>query len=229
MPSISATGPRWPGGRRARVGFPLTRPRLPPARLCSSESATRAGQTTEVMSHWPLTAGSAGSGTYRPLPVRARSPACSPRWRWGIYRAEPRWCRVPWGRLEDELRASTGAVLPGFPWFEADSNFSTPALADLYGNGQTEIIEGGDSTAGLAEGVQYQNGGHVRVLSQTGGLVCEHNTNQVVQSSPAVGEFLSGPRSRYRRGNRPLLARGVQYGSVVGPELPLWAGLGHDP
>ena len=96
------------------------------------------------------------------------------------------------GQLEDELRASSGAVLPGFPWFEADSNFSTPALADLYSNGQTEIVEGGDSTKGLAEGVQYQNGGHVRVLSASGRLDCEYNANQVVQSSPAVGQFLTG-------------------------------------
>jgi hypothetical protein len=96
------------------------------------------------------------------------------------------------GQLQDALNASTGAVLAGFPWFQADSNFSSPALADLFGNGETEIIEGGDSTAGLAFGYQYQNGGHVRVLSGTGSLLCQYNTDQVVQSSPAVGQFLGG-------------------------------------
>ena len=96
------------------------------------------------------------------------------------------------GQLQDALNASNGAVLSGFPWFEADSNFSSPALADVYSNGQTDIVEGGDSTAGLAYGIQYQNGGHVRVLSPNGHLLCQHNTDQVVQSSPAVGEFLSG-------------------------------------
>ena len=35
-------------------------------------------------------------------------------------------------------------------WSEC-SNFTTPSLADLYGNGQTEVIEGGDSTAGQAD------------------------------------------------------------------------------
>jgi outer membrane protein assembly factor BamB len=44
-------------------------------------------------------------------------------------------------------------------------------------------------------------GGHIRILRPTGnkgypypndGLVCQLNTNQVVQSSPAVGRFLSG-------------------------------------
>ena len=63
----------------------------------------------------------------------------------------------------------------------------------------TEIVEGGDSSAGLAYTTQYQNGGHIRVLSATGnagqprpngGLVCQYTTDETVQSSPAVGEFL---------------------------------------
>jgi hypothetical protein len=105
------------------------------------------------------------------------------------------------GQYEAELNTDTGQENGGFPWFEADSNFTTPAIADLYGNGQREIIEGGDSTAGNAYGTQYSNGGHLRVLSQTGnagtgnpsgGLICQYNTDQVVQSSPAVGGFLGG-------------------------------------
>jgi ribosomal protein L24E len=102
------------------------------------------------------------------------------------------------GQWQSAFNAVNGATLPGFPWFQADSNFTTPALADVFNNGQTEIIEGGDSTAGLAYSYQYQNGGHLRVLSRTGnlgqpqangGLVCQYNTDQVVQSSPAVGQF----------------------------------------
>jgi hypothetical protein len=105
------------------------------------------------------------------------------------------------GQEEYAIDAATGAVLPGFPWFTADSGFSTPALADVYGNGQLDIIEGGDQTAGLAYGVTYSRGGHLRVLSPTGnagtdsptgGLQCEYNPDQGVQSSPAVGRFLSG-------------------------------------
>jgi hypothetical protein len=104
------------------------------------------------------------------------------------------------GQEEYALDASTGAVLDGFPWFTSDSGFSTPALADLYGRG-TDIVEGGDQTAGVAYGVRYTQGGHFRVLSPTGnegtgnpsgGLVCEYNTDQVVQSSAAVGAFLAG-------------------------------------
>jgi outer membrane protein assembly factor BamB len=102
------------------------------------------------------------------------------------------------GQNQDALNAGSGAMLAGFPWFQADSNFTTPALADLYSNGTTEIVEGGDSTAGLAFGESYANGGHLRILSPAGnagapvpngGLDCQYNTNETVQSSPAVGEF----------------------------------------
>jgi hypothetical protein len=105
------------------------------------------------------------------------------------------------GQEEYALAAGSGSVLAGFPWFSADSGFSTPALADLYGNGRTDIVEGGDQTAGLAYGVDYSQGGHVRVLaptgnegtgSPTGGLDCEANPDVGVESSPAVGDFLAG-------------------------------------
>ena len=103
------------------------------------------------------------------------------------------------GQEEYAMNASSGSVLNGFPWYQADSGFTTPALADLYNNGQTEIVEGGDSTAGTSYGTTYSNGGHLRILSSNGnagqpepngGLICQYNTDQVVQSSPAVGEFL---------------------------------------
>jgi len=105
------------------------------------------------------------------------------------------------GQDEYALNGANGAVLGGFPWFQGDSNFTTPAIADLYGNGQNEIVQGGDSTAGTAYGVNYPNGGHIRVLgasgnagsgSPGGGLVCDNLFSQTIQSSPAVGEFLGG-------------------------------------
>ena len=103
------------------------------------------------------------------------------------------------GENEDALTAGSGAVLNGFPWYQADSNFTTPALADLYGTGSTEIIEGGDSSAGISYTTTYPNGGHLRVLSATGnagqprpngGLDCQYTTDETVESSPAVGEFM---------------------------------------
>jgi hypothetical protein len=99
------------------------------------------------------------------------------------------------------LNPANGSILPGFPWYQADTNFTTPALADLYGNGQTDIVEGGDSSAGFSYGQTYQNGGHLHIIvptgnaftgNPTGGQVCQYNTDQTVQSSPAVGEFLGG-------------------------------------
>ncbi len=105
------------------------------------------------------------------------------------------------GQEEYALDAATGGTLPGFPWFTSDSDFSTPALDDLYGDGRTDIVGGGDQTAGVAYGVHYTQGGHVRVLAPTGnagtgtpsgGLLCGYDADQVVQSSPAVGQFLSG-------------------------------------
>ncbi len=96
------------------------------------------------------------------------------------------------GQEEYALNASNGSVLPGWPFFTADSGFTTPALADLYGNGQTEVVEGGDSSPGVAYGQTYTAGGHLRVLGAGGNLICDYDTNQTVDSSPAVGNFLAG-------------------------------------
>ena len=99
------------------------------------------------------------------------------------------------GSLDQEayaLDASDGSTLPGWPFFTSDSVFSTPALADLYGTGQTEIVEGGDQTAGFAQGRNYTQGGHLRILNGRGGLICSYDTDQNVGSSPAVGNFLPG-------------------------------------
>jgi len=96
------------------------------------------------------------------------------------------------GQTAYALNAGNGATLPGWPFFTADSGFTTPSLADVYGNGQTEIVQGGDSTAGNAMGQQYGNGGHLRVLGAGGNLICNYDTNQTVDSSTAVGNFLGG-------------------------------------
>ncbi len=100
------------------------------------------------------------------------------------------------GQMSYALNAATGGVLAGWPFLNADSDFTTPAIADLYSNGHNEVIEGGDSTANAVARDQlnnlYPSGGHIRVLSSTGALLCEYQANQVVQSSPAVGQFLTG-------------------------------------
>lgn len=104
------------------------------------------------------------------------------------------------GQRQDAINAVTGKVLPGFPWFQGDGDYATPALADLYGTGHLDIVEGGGQTAGTAYGTRYTQGGHVRVLARTGnlhtdepndGLICQYNPRQSVESSPAVGPFLA--------------------------------------
>jgi hypothetical protein len=94
------------------------------------------------------------------------------------------------GQESYALSAAAGKVLTGWPFFSADTNFSTAASADLYGNGQDELVMGGSSTAGVAEGQGYSNGGHVRVLDAQGALIYDYDTDQEVVSSPAVGDFL---------------------------------------
>ena len=90
------------------------------------------------------------------------------------------------------LTATSGSVPAGWPFFTADSVFSTGAVGDLYGSGQEELVVAGVSTQGVAYGLQYQNGGHVRVLDAQGQLIYDYDTNQEVDSSPAVGPFLTG-------------------------------------
>ena len=103
------------------------------------------------------------------------------------------------GQESDALDASTGSTVGGWPYFSADSVFSTAAAADLYGTGQDELVVGGASTGGIAYGRRYLNGGHLRILNDHGGLICSANTNEEVDSSPAIGPILPGARSESPR------------------------------
>jgi len=96
------------------------------------------------------------------------------------------------GQVAYALGAGGGTPLTGWPYFTSDSTHSTAATADLYGTGQHQIIDGGDQTAGIGRGRTYTAGGHLRILSGTGNLICSASTNQVIDSSPAVGGFLPG-------------------------------------
>jgi hypothetical protein len=125
------------------------------------------------------------------------------------------------GDQEDAINASTGAVLPGFPWFTGDGDFATPALAnfnttpngghpvsltgnDLTGIGSVEIINGGGQFAGIAFGTQFTRGGHVGVLRATGiegtdnqrggGSVwaLDAQNGHVLWHTPVPGEVMGG-------------------------------------
>jgi len=96
------------------------------------------------------------------------------------------------GQVSYALDAGSGSPLNGWPFFNSDSTHSTAALVDLYGTGRNEIVVGSDQTAGLAQGQRYSNGGHLRILTAQGNQICRADTGQVVDSSPAVGDFLPG-------------------------------------
>ncbi len=90
------------------------------------------------------------------------------------------------------LNSANGAPTPAWPQFSADSVFSTAAVGDLYGTGSDDFVSGGASSQGFAYGKHYDNGGHVRIYSDTGGLICSANTTEEVDSSPAIGPILPG-------------------------------------
>ena len=90
------------------------------------------------------------------------------------------------------LNPANGAPATGWPQFSADSVFSTAAAGDFYGTGSDDFAVGGASSQGFALGTHYANGGHVRIYNDHGGLICSANTNEEVDSSPAVGPILPG-------------------------------------
>jgi putative cell wall-binding protein len=124
------------------------------------------------------------------------------------------------------MNATTRAVLSGFPWFQADSNFATPAIADVEGGSANQIIEGGASTAGVAYNKRYTNGGHIRILSASGGLICEDTTDESINSSPAVGRFLSGTRIGIVAGTGPTYPTASQHDQIIAVDAgchQMWA------
>ena len=96
------------------------------------------------------------------------------------------------GQVSYALDAANGAPLTGWPFFNSDSTHATASIADLYGTGRTEIVVGGDQTTGSGRGQSYTDGGHIRILTGSGNQICRADTDQVVDSSPAVGSFLAG-------------------------------------
>ncbi len=86
------------------------------------------------------------------------------------------------------LSADTGATDLGWPRKTADSTFSSAAVADLDGGDEPFVVAGSDSSAG--PGALYDwNGGVVRAEDGTGGVVWVHRNDEVVTSSPSVGDL----------------------------------------
>jgi hypothetical protein len=86
------------------------------------------------------------------------------------------------------LDASGGATLAGWPQKTADSTFSSAAIADLDGGGRPVIVAGSDASAG--PGALYNwDGGVVRAEDGFGNVLWVHRSDEVVTSSPAVGNL----------------------------------------
>jgi outer membrane protein assembly factor BamB len=85
------------------------------------------------------------------------------------------------------VRATDG--IPNFrrPLFYWDDTiFASPAVADVTGDGVADVISGGDSTAGLP--VDWR-GGMVRAVTGAGRVVWTFTTNDIIVSSPSVGDI----------------------------------------
>jgi hypothetical protein len=86
------------------------------------------------------------------------------------------------------LEATSGETELGWPRKTADSTFSTAAISDLFGGDDPVIVAGSDSSAG--PGALYDwNGGVVRAETGTGEVLWDYPSNEVVTSSPAVGDL----------------------------------------
>src|SRR6266498_406729 len=79
-----------------------------------------------------------------------------------------------------------GPANPGWPYLAYDSVFSSGALADVNGDGQTDFIDGGDSCCGNPG---HPKGGLVRALTGGGQTLWEYRINEQVWSSPSVGDI----------------------------------------
>ncbi len=82
--------------------------------------------------------------------------------------------------------SGSGAPLSGYPYFWDDTIFSSPALADVNGDGTTDMVIGGDSTAG---GRVDFKGGIVRALTSGGRGLWEFRVDDIVRSSPSIGDI----------------------------------------
>jgi hypothetical protein len=79
--------------------------------------------------------------------------------------------------------------LPGFPFFNDDTVWSSPSLKDIDGSGKATIFIGNDSHAG---GSQNWPGGNVRALRYDNGAVRQlwiRKVAEVVHSSVAIGDI----------------------------------------
>ncbi|MGH9917500.1 MAG: hypothetical protein ACRD6W_01305, partial [Nitrososphaerales archaeon] len=97
------------------------------------------------------------------------------------------------------LDPATGGTISGWPQKTADSTFATAAIANV--NGDQQIVAASDSTAGSGA-LDNWNGGSTRLMSASGATSWTDASNEVVSSSPVVGNLDgSGPTVVYGHGH----------------------------
>ncbi len=82
-----------------------------------------------------------------------------------------------------DVEYPTGAC---WPYYTDDTSFSSPALADADGDGVNDVIIGADSSSGPP--VDHQ-GGFVRALKSNRTAIWQFALNDIVRSSPVVGDI----------------------------------------
>ena len=118
-------------------------------------------------------------------------------WRPAQTESDPVWCHrtLPWAPNDHtpppEHWPPSGGVLPGWPYFTDDTSFSTAALADVTGGGIPDVVIGGDSSPG---GAFNGRGGLVRAVSGGGRTIWQFTLDEMVRSSPAVGDITGDGR-----------------------------------
>ena len=77
-----------------------------------------------------------------------------------------------------------------WPYYTDDTVFSSPALADANGDGIDDVIIGADSSPGAP--VDHQ-GGFMRALKHDRTVIWQHAINDIVRSSPSIGNIDADP------------------------------------
>jgi hypothetical protein len=87
--------------------------------------------------------------------------------------------------LQSWSLSQAGDVNPGWPFYTDDTVFSSAALVDVNGDGQTDIVTGGDVSPGApVDG----RGGILRAIAGDGRLLWSHQFDEIVRSSPSIGD-----------------------------------------